>query len=289
MPADTIADPIPAVRESEATGDVAACFADLRATLALPFVNLIWRHLATVPNGLAAVWTTVRPLYVSPELPHWAAELRAQAQQTADLALPNFVFDAAGIGRAARAEIGALIADYDTGNSHNYLALIAFECLLRGENSSVAKASCIDPPATVSPLKSARQSRPLPGLDKLEPDVLALVLALDGLARPGASAAVASLYRHLAHWPGFLALSYARLQPLDRDGRLDADLGRIEALGHTLAREHLLAELDSTHFAALDQHERAFVGEALDEFIRRMIGRMIVMGGALRALMPPSE
>ncbi len=56
------ADPIPAIREEDATGDVAAIFGDLRATLGIPLVNLIWRHLATIPGGLAWVWTLVKPL-----------------------------------------------------------------------------------------------------------------------------------------------------------------------------------------------------------------------------------
>ena len=38
--------------EAAATGDVAAPFADIRATLGVGVVNLIWRHLATIDGAL---------------------------------------------------------------------------------------------------------------------------------------------------------------------------------------------------------------------------------------------
>ena len=58
------ADPIAAIPEAEATGDTAALFADIRATLGLPVVNLVWRHLATIPGGLPWTWDQVKPFYV---------------------------------------------------------------------------------------------------------------------------------------------------------------------------------------------------------------------------------
>ena len=74
------ADSIPAIAESDATGDVAALYQDLRVTLGVPFVNLIWRHLATIPGGLAWVWTLTKPLYVSGELDRLSTEASARLQ-----------------------------------------------------------------------------------------------------------------------------------------------------------------------------------------------------------------
>jgi hypothetical protein len=70
------ADSIPAISEGDAVGDVAALYEDLRVTLGVPFVNLIWRHLATIPGGLAWVWTLVKPLYVGGELDRLSRECR---------------------------------------------------------------------------------------------------------------------------------------------------------------------------------------------------------------------
>jgi len=70
------ADPIPALREQDATGEVAEIFADLRATLGVPFVNLIRRHLATMPGMLDWAWAVVKPLHGTGLLPGLAQGLR---------------------------------------------------------------------------------------------------------------------------------------------------------------------------------------------------------------------
>ncbi len=46
-------DPVPAIAEAEATGETVELYTDIRATLGVPVVNLIWRHLAVFPGGLA--------------------------------------------------------------------------------------------------------------------------------------------------------------------------------------------------------------------------------------------
>jgi len=53
-------DPIPAISESEATGLIAEIYADIRSVYRVGVVNLIWRHLATIPGGLPWVWSTIR-------------------------------------------------------------------------------------------------------------------------------------------------------------------------------------------------------------------------------------
>jgi len=62
------ADPVPAIVEAEAEGSTAAIFADIRDTLHVDVVNLIWRHLATMPGALDWVWSTLKPLYLGPAL-----------------------------------------------------------------------------------------------------------------------------------------------------------------------------------------------------------------------------
>src|SRR5581483_12041102 len=99
------ADSIPAISEAEATGDIAVLYQDLRATLGVPFVNLIWRHLATVPGGLAFVWTLVKPLYVSGELDRLSAETSARVNLPSLASLPDFVWESAAVSREDRRTI----------------------------------------------------------------------------------------------------------------------------------------------------------------------------------------
>jgi hypothetical protein len=70
-------DPIPAISESEATGSIAEIYADIRCVYRVGVVNLIWRHLATIPGGLPWAWSTIRPLYVNGTVGREAAALRA--------------------------------------------------------------------------------------------------------------------------------------------------------------------------------------------------------------------
>ena len=52
-------EPVP---EHEATGTVAAIFADIKATKKIDFVPAIWRTLATNPVQLEVVWNTLKTL-----------------------------------------------------------------------------------------------------------------------------------------------------------------------------------------------------------------------------------
>ena len=58
-------DPVPAIPEADATCEIAAIYGDIRETLGVPVVNLIWRHLATMPDALPWTWSVVRPIYAS--------------------------------------------------------------------------------------------------------------------------------------------------------------------------------------------------------------------------------
>ena len=60
-----MSDPFPAVAEAEATGETATLFADIRATVGVRVVNLVWRHLATLDGSLPWAWGAVKPLYLS--------------------------------------------------------------------------------------------------------------------------------------------------------------------------------------------------------------------------------
>jgi hypothetical protein len=59
-----VSDPFPAIAEPAATGETAALFADIRATIGVRVVNLVWRHLATLNGALPWAWQAVKPLYV---------------------------------------------------------------------------------------------------------------------------------------------------------------------------------------------------------------------------------
>jgi hypothetical protein len=57
-------------------------------------------------------------------------------------------------------------------------------------------------------------------LSDMQAETAALVMALNGLGTRRSGAVLASMYRHLAHWPSYLSFAWLLLAPLDADGRL---------------------------------------------------------------------
>ena len=86
-----ISDPVPAITEAGATGEIAAIFADIRRVLGVEVVNLIWRHLATIPGALPWAWGTLRPLYADGTI---AAEAAALHGDSIFRGLPSFPAEA---------------------------------------------------------------------------------------------------------------------------------------------------------------------------------------------------
>ena len=125
------------------------------------------------------------------------------------------------------------------------------------------------------------------GMAEMSPPLVALVEELDTFGRLGESAAIASLYRHLAHWPGFLGSAYVALAPLHRNGELADTQRRVIAFGREQTLE--LAGQVAGDLPPLTSEARQAVHAALDEFTRLMIGRMIVLGNAMRVLLPAAE
>lgn len=66
-------DSIPSVPEHLAVGATADLYRDIKETLQVPVVNLVWRHLATIDGALGRVWNSIKPLYGDPDLEPGAA------------------------------------------------------------------------------------------------------------------------------------------------------------------------------------------------------------------------
>src|SRR3954467_743983 len=110
-----MAESVSSILESDAKGETAEIYADIRKVLGTSVVNLIWRNLATMPGALPWTWSTVRPLYIG------AAPLHAEAVRRT-IALPEwpgFSTDtllAAGVDETERALIGSVLDSYQHTN-----------------------------------------------------------------------------------------------------------------------------------------------------------------------------
>jgi len=167
--------------------------------------------------------------------------------------------------------VRAVADGYNRGNGPNLVALTA---LLVDPAGS--------PPA--DPIPAAGPPVPLPKLlsePDVTPETWALVKAINLLGARPDEPILASMYRHLANWPGLLALMHAGWSPLAADGRLQAAIGRARSLSRAEA-----AGLASLRADAGPAPEAAKA--AIEEFTEHMIARMVPVGVALARWLPPT-
>lgn len=227
---------VPSVLETAATGEIADIYSDIRKTLGTSVVNLIWRNLATIPDALLWTWSTVRPLYLGPAAAH--AEALRRSLRLPEVSRLSFgSLTRAGIGRAALTEIRTILDSYHHTNA---LALVVLSALLEHYDPS-------DPvtvqPSEAQPLSVHTELPALPPMATLPSAVQQLIEELNGFGEDTDPFLIASMYRHLAYWPAFLAIVRTTLSPLQADGSLN----RLTRSARALGRAHgqvLSAKLD---------------------------------------------
>lgn len=268
-----MSDPVPAIVEATATGEVAAIFADIRATYRIGVVNLIWRHLATLEGALPWAWGSLKPLYLAGHVEAAAAAIRAARPIPRPPALPAATWRCAGLDAAGEAAVRGVVTAYDRTNP---MALVALTLLQESLGPGFAAEGT--PRAPITDAAPEIPLPPLPAMEALAPDVADQVRALNRMGAEGEPRILASMYRHLAHWPASLALSQAILAPLDAEG----------ALSRAVAATKALAQAEAQRLAPLlprlaPPPDVPRVAAAIDAFTGEAIARMVVNGGVLLA------
>jgi hypothetical protein len=262
------------LREAEAPPGIAALYAALRQASGVPLVNLIHRHLATLPGVLPWMWAAIRPPLQDGTLAA-ARERLAAALPAPPAPLPEAAWAAAGLPAASRATIRDLVAVYNRGNLTNLILLTALRRALEA-----APRAALAPPAPIAPPPMLPAPPPLPRLEALAPEVQSLVQGL--AARHGTAGVVPSLYLHLAHWPALLAalplwlgegLAPARLAA-GRDAAVRLAEREADALRPMLA---IAGEVPNGH--------RDAVLAVIGTFTRQVIPGMVPLGHALAGLL----
>jgi len=273
------ADPVPAVAEAAAIGVTAEIFADIRRVLGVEVVNLIWRHLATIPGALPWAWGVLRPLYVNGAIAAEAAALRAELDLPPLPPFPAEALAAVDIGGGDVGSIRDILAAYDRTNA---MAIVALSALLRGLNGAPrAVDSAGSGRAEASPALLPRIALPpLPSMAELTPTTAALVRILNRLGTRQSNPILASMYRHLAYWPAYLALAWTLIAPLDANGSLN----RLIAAALKRARErstHLHLPIEIPLDGPVDRTLRLAIRSAIEPFTGGVIAKMVVICAVL--------
>lgn len=256
-------DPFPAIAEADASGLTAELFADIRATVGVRVVNLVWRHLATLDGALPWAWATVKPLYM-----HGLAdgEVRRFRKQ---MALPEL----GGLDGEVPPSVDAVLASYDHSNTVNLFTLGALLARLRGEVAA----------GPDSPVAGRRIPAPDVELPRLasQADVVAetweRVLRLNRFGDSPEPIILASMYRHLAHAPGFLSQLEPALARVEADGSLRRCIDgnrRLAAERSAVLARAIEASPPPASAPAIERGVAAFVDHA--------IGKMVTICRAIR-------
>lgn len=270
-----MSDPVPAITEGEATGETAAIFVDIRQVLEVDVVNLIWRHLATIDGALPWAWSTLRPFYVDGSVGREATELREELTLPSMRAIPAEVFTCLGLRPDDLTAIREILAAYDHTNAMALVALSALGALLDGH------ARQDTPPAEPwsAPAVPRTKLPRLLNLSDMQAETAGLVTALNGLGTQRSRAVLASMYRHLAHWPSYLSLAWLLLAPLDADARLAAAIEQAQRAALVRA-DRLSVRLGGS--AAPPPELAAKISGAIEPFVGDVIVKMLVICAFLR-------
>ena len=285
-------DHIPTVSDKEAEPRVAAIFSDIKTTLGVPFVNLIWKHLATIPGGLELTWSLAKPLYASQVLNESARTLRQQTTLVESVTpWPAPVRQALGLSPLDKSEIVSLIEDYGRANSRALLILKYLHMSLAAQsqqrNEEVPQRA--HAPTMIDPLarldrnhdSTIKPARPLPATTELTAETATLIRILNTFGEPIPSPAEPSLYRHLSYWPSFLAAFWLAVEPLERQGLLVREAIDIQERASSMV-SHWKPVVDRQESIAAESVERIL--KSLDHFTYAVIGRMIVLGDMMKRM-----
>ena len=200
------------LQERDATGAIAAIYAEIRRLWAVPYVSSLQRHLATRPGWLEWTWAALRPAFASGRA-QVAARLAAEGLVVPRLApMSRDALAVWGVDPAGEAAIRAACASFVRVSPINLVLSGLLRRILSGDRPAGPAVGGPDwtPPPALGPLP------PLVDPAALPPSPQALLGSLGTTV--GGEPFVPGLYRMVASWPGYLAHAATVLRPLLDDG-----------------------------------------------------------------------
>jgi hypothetical protein len=255
------------VPESAACGSTAEVYRDIRRVLEVPFVNLVYRHLATFPGLLEeAWWRDLRLNLKSAVVTGLTLEPDATAGSVGVIPVPTAALSAIGVDENEHRRACATFDVYNRTNTRNLVAVLALLDGAAGTGHDPGESRRLCPVDSIMPL-------PMVDLSRLDASVLDLLSEMGtAIAGTGAGVFVPSLLRHFGHRPALLALFWTILRPV-------VERGSVEEAGRRIASQvrDVVDELPFPVSAIRHAEGRA----GLERFTAA-IPRMIVVATLLR-------
>ena len=204
-------DPVTAIDENKAVGSMANIFEDIRDTMNIPLVTSIWRGLAGMEkNSLDKVWNMAKPIYEQENSEGKLNEIINTIQLSIPKPLTKTEIINSKLSKNDWKNILIVLKAYNRSNGMNMVVLHA-----------MIKLNFPKIPRDIKKNKTVNLSV-IPELlskDDIDKNTWDLIRDINSIsASNGRDSHVATLWRHLAHWPKFLELINKKLISLNSDG-----------------------------------------------------------------------
>ena len=219
------------VPERNANGETERVYHEIRQTLRVSGVPLIFRMLAGYRNILPLIWDELRPNLETREFENSADRIRARAVQTAQTLLssnkPSILS-----GESQRYQIQRALTLYHYIDPKILLLTSALTISLHGETVGWSAVDSHELPliATGIPPNMYAMELADPGSEPQLSDTFEEIK--NALSLPAAN----SEYRTLALWPEYLCSAWARLRPLVKNAHYRRAAEELRQLSIHLAR-----------------------------------------------------
>ena len=150
------------VPESEAGPDLQPIYADIKATAGTAMVNLIYRHIATIPSALPWVWMTIKSGigYEQINVAVSGLEVSGFGQPLSSAAFHLLGLSDADVQMAAR-----IVAGYNSANALNIVTLAALRRIIdQVEDGPVVDLTPMASPAPPGPRAGGRLAADCPDI-----------------------------------------------------------------------------------------------------------------------------
>ena len=256
-------DPVTAINEEDAKGKTAEIFLDIRNTMNIPLITSIWRGLASMDNSLEDIWTLTKPIYVSgtPEL------ALNNMINSVNLPIPK-TFNKNEFKQKNIQDIREIIKVYNKSNGMNLMALSAFIISDYKPRVNIINTK----PKIVKPTFPKLMNK-----DEISSETWSIVKNVNAIGSPqGINSHIATLWRHLAHWPDFLSLVYKTFKPLDSNSEISEALENV--LSH-VKENGINLKRQKTKYSEINDTTRNTIRDYVHT--NNQVIRMVVLGNMM--------
>ena len=266
------------IPEAEATGVIRELYEDIKVTMNIGMINLIYRRMAPVDGVLEWFWNGVRPVLFSGEVDRALSSLTSDLDWRLVPEVSASSLSSLDLGDREAEDLIRVVEDYNRGNSLNLLLLTAVAEHLRSGGSIAEVPSAAKKNPSVKPLDLP----PIVPMSDMSQETASLVRALSAPISPAHQLLIPSLFRHLARWPEFLAFVSPYLTDMISSGELSRMSSILQGCAADWATDigkNIRMPVDVT---TPDEVVQKFWLDEWQAYTSKPIPEMIVVGHSLR-------